>query len=381
MESSSSEPPRTIKRLHTLSTDIDAFGELLTGARPVAGSGGLPTLASWYATAQGLSSTALVLLLNTTEQPYAHTTVSGHHAVGSLGQLVKVSSDITARVMGAVAVAAEYHRVDGLPDHATGRMSAQPSVHQRALDEHLDSAAALIKPARAACHNAAAFTETAGLREATRAAEPAPVLELNMAERRLLRLIADDPVLLAADRRNTRRIWTGSGERISTETVDSLTDKELIRLDASGSVAAGQRLRVTDQGRRVLDASRNPGTPADPSPAVAQQAAPARTASPPKVNPTQHRALHLIHTSTVMYVQWPRKRPTVDTGSPERISTRTVDALQVRRLIGWDVRTAPHEGQRLLLTAAGREALLRLGPAPEPGVPAPARRMGPAPTR
>uniref|UniRef100_A0AAU2JYV4 Uncharacterized protein n=1 Tax=Streptomyces sp. NBC_00049 TaxID=2903617 RepID=A0AAU2JYV4_9ACTN len=381
MESSSSEAPRTIERLHTLSTDLDAFGELLTGARPVAGSGGLPTLASWYATAQGLSATALALLLNTAEQPYAHTIMSGHHAVESLGQLVKISSDITAHVMGAVAVAAEYHRVDGLPDPATGRLSAQPSVHRWALGEHLDSAVALIKPARSACHDAAGFTETAGLREATRAAEPAPVPELNLTELRLLRLIADDPVLLAADRRNVRRIWTGSGERISTTTVDSLTDKNLIRLDASGSLAAGQRLRVTDQGRRVLDASGKPGTPADSSPAVAQQAAPAGTAGPSKVNPAQHRALHLIGTSTVMYVQWPRKRPTVDTGSPERISTRTVDALQVRRLIGWDVSTAPHEGQRLLLTAAGREALLRLGPAPEPVVPAPARRTGPAPAR
>ncbi|WP_406483918.1 hypothetical protein [Streptomyces sp. NBC_01568] len=129
------------------------------------------------------------------------------------------------------------------------------------------------------------------------------------------------------------------------------------------------------------DTPGNPSTLADPSPAVAQQAAPARTAGPPKLNPAQHRALHLIDTSTVMYAQWPRKRPTVDTGSPERISTRTVDALQARRLIGRDVRTGLHEGQRLLLTTAGREALLRLGPAPEPGVPAPARRTGPALTR
>ncbi|MFZ3470467.1 hypothetical protein ACODT3_24370 [Streptomyces sp. 4.24] len=380
MESLSSEAPRTIERLHALSTGLGAFGELLIGTRPVAGSGGLPTLASWYATAQGLSTTALVLLLHTAEQPYAHTTMSGHLTVEVLGELAKTSSDITAHVMDAVAMAAKYHRLDSYPDSANEPPSAQPAVRRLALDEHLDRAAALIKPARAACHNAATFTETASLRQATRTAESAPVPELNLAERHALRLIANDPVLLTADR-STRQVWTGSGERISTETVDSLTDKHLIRLDASGSPATGQRLRVTDQGRRALDTPGNPSTLADPSPAVTQQAAPARTARPPKLNPTQHRALHLIHTSTVTYAQWPRKRPTVNTGSPERISTRTVDALQVRRLIGRDVRTGLHEGQRLLLTAAGREALLRLGPAPEPGVPAPARRTGPALTR
>lgn len=381
MESLSSEAPRTIERLHALSTDLGAFGELLTGVRPVAGSGGLPTLASWYATAQGLSTTALVLLLNTAEQPYAHTTMSGHLAVEVLGELAEISSDITAHVMDAVAVAAKYHRLGRYPDSADEPVSAQPAVRGLALDGHLDRAVALIKPARAACHNAATFTETASLRQAARAAGATPVPETNVAERRALRLIADDLVLLAADRRSTPQIWTGSGERISTETVDSLTDKELIRLDAGGSPATGQRLHVTDQGRRVLDAPGNPSTLTDPAPAVAQQASPTRTAGPPKLNPTQHRALHLIDTSTVMYAQWPRKRPTVNTGSPERISTRTVDALQVRRLIGRDVRTGLHEGQRLLLTAAGREALLRLGPAPEPGVPAPARRTGPALTR
>ncbi|MCY0928199.1 hypothetical protein OTB20_18760 [Streptomyces sp. H27-H1] len=254
MESLPFEAARTIERLHGLSTDLGAFGELLAGARPVAGIGSLPTLASWYATAQDLSATALVLLLSTAERPYAYTTVSGHHAVESLGQLVKTSSDITAHVMGAVAVAAEYHRADGLPDPAAGRMFAQPAVHRWALDGHLDSAVALIQAARAACHNAAAFTQTAGLREATRAAEPVPLPDSNRAEYRALCLIADDQVLLSADRRGARRIWIGSGERISTATVDSLTSKELVRLDASGSLTAGQRLRVTDLGRRVLDA-------------------------------------------------------------------------------------------------------------------------------
>ncbi|WP_434596474.1 hypothetical protein [Streptomyces sp. A5-4] len=350
MESLSSEAPRTIERLHALSTDLGAFGELLTGARPVAGSGGLPTLASWYATAQGLSTTTLVLLLHTAEQPYAHTTMSGHLTVEVLGELAKTSSDITAHVMDAVAMAAKYHRLDSYPDSANEPTSAQPAVRRLALDE--------IKPARAACHNAATFTETASLRQATRTAESAPVPELNLAERHALRLIANDPVLLTADR-STRQIWTGSGERISTETVDSLTDKHLIRLDASGSPATGQRLRVTDQGRRALDTPGNPSTLANPSPAVTQQAAPARTARPPKLNPTQHRALHLIHTSTVTYAQWPRKRPTVHTGSTERISTRTVDALQVRRLIGRDVRTGLHECLFLNPEAAGQPASVR----------------------
>lgn len=254
MESLPSEAARTTERLHTLSANIGAFGELLAGARPVAGIASLPTLASWYATAQGFSSTALVLLLNTAEQPYAHTTASGHHAVESLGQLVKTSSDITAHVADAVAVAAEYHRADGLRDPVTGRMSARPGIHRWALDEHLDSAAALIKPARAACHNAAAFTETAGLRAEARAAEPVPLPDTTLAEQRALRLLADEPVLLSADRRGDRRTWTGSGEQVSTATVDSLTGKELVRLDAGGSLTAGQRLLVTDLGRRVLDA-------------------------------------------------------------------------------------------------------------------------------
>ncbi|MFJ9551220.1 hypothetical protein [Streptomyces erythrochromogenes] len=289
MESLSSEAPRTIERLHSLSTELGAFGELLAGARPVAGSGGLPTLASWYATAQGLSATTLVLLLSTAEQPYAHTTVSGHHAVDSLGQLVKASSDITAHVMGAVAVAAEYHRVDGLPDPDTGRMTAQPAVRRQALDQHITSAFALIKSARAACHNAAAFTETAALREATR--------------------------------------------------------------------------------------------PARSAPAPAHKAGPAPTAAPPKLTAAQHRALHLIHTSTVTYSQWPRKRPAVSSGSPERITTRSVDSLMEKRLIRRDVSSSLHQGQRLHPTDAGLQALRRLGPAPEPAAPAQPRHPGPFATR
>ncbi|MEU9001247.1 hypothetical protein [Streptomyces sp. NPDC048551] len=359
MESPSSEAPRTIERLHTLSTDLGVFHELLTGARPVAGSGGLPTLASWYATAQGLSATALTLLLTTSEQGYAHTTVSGHHAVESLGQLVKASSDITAHVMGAVAVAAEYHRVEGLPDPATGRTASQPAVRRPALDGHLDRAVELIQAARAACHNAVAFTETAALREAARTPAAARLPELSRAEHQALRAIADGQVLLAADRRNRRTLWSSSGDRVSTESVDRLMDKELIRLDPSGSLAAGQHLRPTELGRTILDIPQPPPAPVT-------------------LTAIQHRALHLIHTSAVMYSQWPRKRAVVDSGSPERITARSVDALVSKRLVTRDFSTGLYAGQRLRLTPDGLQVLRRLGPAPEPALPARPHNQGPA---
>ncbi|MFG2979372.1 hypothetical protein ACGFYY_41105 [Streptomyces sp. NPDC048331] len=295
MDNTSSEASRTTTRLHSLSADFGAFGELLSGERPVAGSDSLPQLASWYATAQGHSAAALTLLLTSTEQGYTHTTVSGHHAVGSLGQLAKISSDITAHLMAAVSVAAEYHRIDGLPDPTTGRTTSRPSVPRRDLDDHLDRAVELIWPARAACHNAAAFTETAALREASRA--PAP---------------AEPP----------------------------------------------------NPGRSIFDIPQSPSTP-------------------DKVTLTaiQHRALHLIHTSTVTYSQWPRKRPVVDSGSPERIPVRSVDALADKRLVARDVSTGLQVGQRLRLTPDGLQVLRRLGSAPEPAVPARPRHQGPAPVR
>ncbi|MFZ3548813.1 hypothetical protein ACODT3_25010 [Streptomyces sp. 4.24] len=215
--------------------------------------------------------------------------MSGHHSVESLGQLAKISADIAAHLAGAVAMAAEYHRIDGLPDPATGRMTAQPAVRRQALDQHITSAFALIKSARAACHNAAAFTETAALREATR--------------------------------------------------------------------------------------------PAKSAPAPAHKAGPAPTAAPPKLTAAQHRALHLIHTSTVTYSQWPRKRPDVSSGSPERITTRSVDSLMEKRLIRRDVSSSLHQGQRLHPTDAGLQALRRLGPAPEPAAPAQPRHPGPFATR
>ncbi|MFD8980481.1 hypothetical protein [Streptomyces sp. NPDC059564] len=295
MDHTSSEASRTIKRLHSLSADLGAFGELLSGERPIAGSGSLPQLASWYATAQGHSAAALTLLLRSAEQGYAHSTVSGHHAVGSLGQLANISSVIADHVMAAVAVAAEYHRIDGLPDPATGRMTSRPSVPRRDLDDHLDRAVELIRPARAACHNAAAFTETAALREASRTPAPAEPPEL---------------------------------------------------------------------GRNAFDVPQPPSASG-------------------KVTLTaiQHRALHLIHTSTVKYSQWPRKQPVVDSGSPERITVRSVDALADKRLVARDVSTGLHVGQRLHLTPDGLQVLRRLGPAPEPAFPARPRHQGPAPVR
>ncbi|MFD3760486.1 hypothetical protein [Streptomyces sp. NPDC058622] len=322
----------------------------------------MPELASWYATAQGLATTALAQLLAACEQPYAHTTVSGHHAVEALGQLAEHSAGIAVHIVGAVTVAAEYHRIDGVPDPVTGRISAQPTVHRQALDQHIAAALALIPAARAACHNAVAFTESAALREAGRAAEPAPLPELNWAEEQALRLITDDQVLLSADRRNRRRIWTGSGERISTSTVDSLTEQQLIRLDASGSLAAGQRLRPTEQGRRALDVAR-------------------RSPVPTTLPTAQHRALHLIHTGNVTYWQWPGKQPTVAAGSLENITLRSVNALTAKGLIERDRSTSLHKGQRLNLTDDGHRLLRHLGPAPEPAPPVQSRRPGPAPAR
>ncbi|WP_327303669.1 hypothetical protein OG730_08640 [Streptomyces sp. NBC_01298] len=294
MDNTSSEASRTITRLHSLSADFGALGGLLSGERPVAGSSSLPKLTSWYATAQGQSAAALTLLLTSAEQAYAHTTVSGHHAMGSLGQLVKISSDITAHVMAAVAMAAEYHRVDGLPDPPTGRMTSRPSVRRHDLDDHLDRAVELIRPARAACHNAATFTETAALRAASR--PPAPA------------------------------------------------EQEL--------------------GRSTFDIPQPPSASASVT-----------------LTALQHRALHLIHTSTVKYSQWPRKRPVVDSGSPERITARSVDALEDKRLVARDFSTGLHAGQRLHLTSDGLQVLRRLGPAPEPGVPARPHHPGPAPVR
>ncbi|MCX5126812.1 hypothetical protein [Streptomyces sp. NBC_00347] len=227
--------------------------------------------------------------------------MSGHHAVEALGQLARRSAEITSRIVGTVAIATEYHRIDGVPDSVTGRISARPAVHRQDLDQHIARTLGLIPAARAACHNAIAFTETAALREAILATEPAPLPELNRAERQALQLITDDQVLLSADRRNRRRVWAGSGDRITSGTVDSLTEMRLIRLDASGSLAAGQRLHPTEQGRRALDGARQP---------------PVTT----KLTSAQHRALHLVHTSTVTYWQWPGKQATDRriAGSPDR---------------------------------------------------------------
>ncbi|WP_412078772.1 hypothetical protein ACLF6K_35785 [Streptomyces xanthophaeus] len=302
------EAAHAIERLRALSRDYGTLIEILDSAHPVAGTPALPELASWYGTAQGLSTAALALLLAASEQPYAHTTLSGHQAVEALGQLVKHSADITTRIAGTVRIAAEYHRIDGIPDPVTGRMSARPAVHRQDLDQWISRTLAMIPAARAACANAIAFTEAAGLREAARAGEPAPLPELNWAEHQALRLITDDQVLLSADRRNHRRVWTGSGERISPGTLDSLTEKQLIRLDASGSLAAGQRLRPTEQGRQALDTARR------------------RPVATSLTSP-QHRALHLVHTSTVTYWQWPGKQPTVTAGTAENITLRSVNSL------------------------------------------------------
>lgn len=254
-----------MEHLRSLADDFTALNTTLNKARPIAGTEGLPALATWYANAEGLSATALSLLLGMSAQPYAHTTVSGHHAVEALGQLAKISTDITAHIVSAVAVATEYHRIVGLPDPASGGMAAQPATRGCTLDLHLDDAIALIKPALDACHNAAAFTETAGLREETRAAEPAPLPELNPRERRALRCIADHQVLLFVDIMNTRRIWTGSGERVSIKSVDSLAEKRLILLDHSGSLRAAQRLRLTEAGHRALRRLNHPSPAASPA--------------------------------------------------------------------------------------------------------------------
>ncbi|MCX4776893.1 hypothetical protein [Streptomyces sp. NBC_01264] len=183
----------------------------------------------------------------------------------ALGQLVQRSADITARIAGAVGIATQYHRIDGLPDPVSGQM-------------------------------------------------------------------------------------------------DSLTEKQLIRLDASGSLSAGQRLRPTEQGRRALDRG--------------LQLPVTTTLTGP-----QHRALHLVHASTVTYWQWPGKQPTVTAGSPENITLRSVNSLFEKGLIGRDRSTSLHTGQHLYLTDDGHRLLHHLGPAPTPAPPAPSRRPGPAPAR
>ncbi|MFI0743027.1 hypothetical protein ACH4PU_33890 [Streptomyces sp. NPDC021100] len=251
---------RAVEQLARLTHDFATLHQQLHRDRLTAGTQSLPTLATRYATAQGLTATSLSLLLSVAEQPWAHEVATGRSAVEYLGHLTRAAGSATGCITGAAAIAAEFHRIDGQP----GSDGPRPARFRAALDEQLAGAAAVLKDAPAMGLSAARFIEdatrtysrTTGASmspDADRASAltGAPV-KVTDTQHRALEVIARHDVRVYQDRGHRQHVTTGAGDRITICTAEALLSKGLIRQDNTTSLFTGQRLRLTKTGRDTL---------------------------------------------------------------------------------------------------------------------------------
>lgn len=119
--------------------------------------------------------------------------------------------------------------------------------------------------------------------------------------------------------------------------------------------------RFIEEAARTADRA----TGAGPTPATAGATRDTTwTGAPVKATDTQHRALEVIARHNVRVHMGRSHRQNVVTGTTDRITLRTTEALHAKGLIRRDSTTSLYTGQRLRLTEAGRHTLHVLGPAP-----------------
>lgn len=127
--------------------------------------------------------------------------------------------------------------------------------------------------------------------------------------------------------------------------------------------------------------------PGHPDPSLAAPSSdrgpqPSARQVPSKLNDAQHRALQTIAEHEIEVYLSKHKLALSGQPGPHRFTMRTVEALEARDLVRRSFATTLVMGQRLHLTADGKKALARLGPAPLPATAAaPVRPVRPPAAR
>ncbi|MFE9407448.1 hypothetical protein ACFYN0_01390 [Streptomyces sp. NPDC006704] len=261
-------------RLRSIADDFLALRRTVENSKPIAGVPAFDELASQYATAQGITNTALTYLLTASTHPLAYGSAAGHSAIEYLGHTVRLGTDATAQLASAISVAAEYHRIDAQPDPATGRTRPRPSRRRDALDAHLKIATSLLGEGYVRAADAAEFLDKAEARarheaekhhadptlatpedprQAAALSPASPVRALSSAQRGALRMIQRGYARLHQNPDGKHRIETGTSTRITMATFESLRGKGLIKAEDGGRLLySGRRLLLTGAGEQAL---------------------------------------------------------------------------------------------------------------------------------
>ncbi|WP_216588000.1 hypothetical protein [Streptomyces brasiliscabiei] len=147
---------RSSAHICVLGDDFAVLRRAVARARPVAGVVSFAPLAQHVGTTMGLATTALGHVLATAEQPFTATS-SGRSAIEYLARAAQHATEAVAQLTTALAVAAEYQRIDAQPDPLTGDRGPRAPVRREALDRHMASAVDRLALAEAACHSTAAL--------------------------------------------------------------------------------------------------------------------------------------------------------------------------------------------------------------------------------
>ncbi|OAR21873.1 hypothetical protein A8W25_30825 [Streptomyces sp. ERV7] len=275
--------PHAGDRLRRVADDFLALHHTLKGSKPVAGIPAFDPLSSPYATAQGLATTTLGLLLTASAHPLAHSSRAGHHAIEYLGHTLRLASTTATHLADAIALAAEYHRIDGQPDPATGRTLPRRPQRRDSLDTHLQAAARLLREGYLRATDAAEFLDAAQHHgrppqspDPERALATAPATtapRLTSAQRGALRMISRGYARLYESANGKEFIETGTSTKITMATLGSLRGKGFVEQERDGSpLYVGRRLLLTPAGQQALDTATEI-TVSGPAPAPARASA------------------------------------------------------------------------------------------------------------
>ncbi|MEU9001250.1 hypothetical protein [Streptomyces sp. NPDC048551] len=287
-----------IQQLDIIGEEFTVLHTSLRTSRAFASNPSVPSLTAQHRTAQDLAVTAMGLLQDLAEEPYARSN-DGQEALAALGRLAQGAAEATVSIVRATTLAAQAHE-DGL--------GSLPSWKAALLRQRLNDAITALKHTPGICRSAAGFTMSAtahfeaaapaGKTSADAAGQslPAdPAVALLPAQQHALRTIQAATVTLSQVPREhaaaqmagpesavTRSVAVtiprqpgnpASGtdmlpENITPQAIDQLLELGLVRRDTRTSLFVGQHLHTTPAGRRTLDRLGSPPVPPPPSPPV-----------------------------------------------------------------------------------------------------------------
>lgn len=240
-----------------MARDFEALKARVRDVSYTPGTDALHRISPLLLKAQDLTAAALVYLTALDNSPYTH--IAGSRASLELLASVVSSSSLAGTDLAHVVLANPYEGAQfaGYPVDDGAVRSARHAEAMPKMREHLDDALHQLDLCATGCHYLAhGITKNLAT---VQEHQPAAVQQttgpaLSPAQYDALTALAGGGKLYESSTRGlgVTRVATQDGTRVSIATYRALAKRRLVSADASASLFQGQKITVTEEGRRAL---------------------------------------------------------------------------------------------------------------------------------